>query len=198
MIFGYIRVSTDKQNTENQRFEINRFCDQQKLKIDSWLEETISGTVEINQRKLGRLLKKMQADDLLVCSELSRLGRTLFMIMEALNLCQKKGVQVWTVKDNYRLGTDISSKVLAFALGISAEIERELISQRTREALARKKAEGIKLGRPFGSKNRIRKLDGKEKEVVQLFQQGCSKSFIARQVKVSRQTVANFLASRKI
>lgn len=195
MIYGYIRVSTDKQNTENQRFEIARFCEHQNLKIDSWMEETISGTVEINQRRLGSLLKKIQKDDLLICTEISRLGRTLFMIMDALNLCHKKGVQVWTVKDNFRLGTDLTSKVLAFALGISAEIERELISQRTREALARKKAEGARLGRPIGSKNLRRKVDGKEPEILQMHAQGYSKSSIARQVKLSRQTVANFLFS---
>jgi DNA invertase Pin-like site-specific DNA recombinase len=193
MIYGYIRVSTDKQNTENQRFEITRFCGHQNLKIDSWMEETISGTVEINHRRLGRLLKKIQKDDLLICTEISRLGRTLFMIMDALNLCHKKGVQVWTVKDNFRLGTDLTSKILAFALGISAEIERELISQRTREALARKKAEGAKLGRPIGSKNHRRKVNGKESEILQMHEQGLSKSSIARQVKLSRQTVANFL-----
>ncbi len=195
MIYGYIRVSTDKQNTENQRFEIMRFCDHQGLKIDSWMEETISGTVEINQRRLGKLLKKLKKDDMIICTEISRLGRTLFMIMDVLNLCHKKGVQVWTVKDNFRLGTDLTSKILAFALGISAEIERELISQRTREALARKKAEGVRLGRPIGSKNHRRKLDGKESEILQMYEQGHSKASIARRVKVSRQTVANFLLS---
>ncbi|NLF62121.1 MAG: master DNA invertase Mpi family serine-type recombinase [Lentisphaerae bacterium] len=198
MIYGYIRVSTDKQNTENQRFEITRFCGHQDLKIDSWMEETISGTVEINQRRLGKLLKKLKKDDMIICTEISRLGRTLFMIMDVLNLCHKKGVHVWTVKDNFRLGTDLTSKILAFALGISAEIERELISQRTREALARKKAEGVRLGRPIGSKNRRRKLDGKESEILQMYEQGYSKAAIARRVKVSRQTVANFLASVRI
>lgn len=195
MICGYIRISTDKQSTENQRFEISRFCEQQNLKVDAWLEETISGTVDINQRGLGKLLKKLQKNDMVICTEISRLGRTLFMIMEALNLCHKKGIQVWTVKDSYRLSTDLSSKVLAFALGISAEIERELISQRTREALARKKAEGVKLGRPIGSKNRSSKWDGKKSQIRLMFEQGHSISAIARHARISRQTVANYLAS---
>lgn len=143
MIYGYIRVSTDKQTIENQRFEIERFAGQQKLRIDGWIEETISGTKNYTKRELGRLLKKVQKDDLIICAELSRLGRSLFMIMEILNICMNKECRVWTIKDGYRLGDDIQSKVLAFAFGLSAEIERNLISQRTKEALARKKAEGI-------------------------------------------------------
>ena len=134
MIYGYIRVSTDKQTVENQRFEINQFCGKQEMVIERWIEETISGTIEVDKRTLGKLLKKTQKGDILICSELSRLGRSLFMIMEVLNSCMKKDVQVWTIKDNYRLGNDISSKVLAFAFGLSAEIERNLISQRTKEA----------------------------------------------------------------
>jgi len=159
MIYGYIRVSTDKQDTENQRFEINRFAEKQGFVINKFVEETISGTKEPNKRLLGRLLKKMQKGDRVICSELSRLGRTLFMVMGVLNLCMEKDVQVWTIKDNYRLGDDISSKVLAFAFGLSVEIERNLISQRTKEALARKRAEGVILGRPKGSKSKVKKTD---------------------------------------
>lgn len=138
MIYGYIRVSSDKQTVENQRFEIERFCKVNNLHIDGWIEETISGTKAYNKRQLGVLLRKVEKDDVIICSELSRLGRSLFMIMEILSICMKKECRVWTIKDNYRLGDDIQSKVLAFAFGLSAEIERNLISQRTKEALARK------------------------------------------------------------
>uniref|UniRef100_UPI00402A65FE master DNA invertase Mpi family serine-type recombinase n=1 Tax=Turicimonas muris TaxID=1796652 RepID=UPI00402A65FE len=142
-IYGYIRVSSDKQTVENQRFEINKFCQNENIKVDGWIEETISGTKAYNKRQLGKLLQKIRKDDIIICAELSRLGRSLFMIMEILNICLSKEAKVWTIKDNYRLGDDIQSKVLAFAFGLSAEIERNLISQRTKEALARKKAEGV-------------------------------------------------------
>ena len=132
MVYGYIRVSTDKQTVENQRFEINNFCERNNIQIDQWFEETISGTKEPEKRALGKLLRKLKKDDILICSELSRLGRSLFMIMDVLSACMKKEIRLWTIKDNYRLGNDISSKVLAFAFGLSAEIERNLISQRTK------------------------------------------------------------------
>lgn len=139
MNYGYIRVSSDKQTVENQRFEIIHFCKKEEISIDGWIEETVSGTKNYDKRELGVLLEKVQKDDLIICSELSRLGRNLFMIMEILNQCMTKECRVWTIKDGYRLGDDIQSKVLAFAFGLSAEIERNLISQRTKEALARKK-----------------------------------------------------------
>ena len=166
MIYGYIRVSSDKQTVENQRFEINNFCGRNGLAVDGWIEETISGTKSYNKRELGKLLKRVKKGDLIICAELSRLGRNLFMIMEILNICMTKECRVWTIKDNYRLGDDIQSKVLAFAFGLSAEIERNLISQRTKEALARKKAEGGKLGRIRGSKNKKNKLTGKEERIA--------------------------------
>lgn len=140
MYYGYIRVSSDKQTVENQRFEINHFAKENDFKIDGWIEETISETRNYDKRELGKLLKKSKKDDVIICSELSRLGRNLFMIMEILNICMNKDCKVWTIKDHYRLGDDIESKVLAFAFGLSTEIERNLISQRTKEALARKKA----------------------------------------------------------
>ena len=170
MVYGYIRVSSDKQTVENQRFEINNFCEKQNLVINDWIEETISGTKNYTKRQLGNLLKKVHKDDIIICSELSRLGRNLFMIMEILNICMTKECRVWTIKDNYRLGDDIQSKVLAFAFGLSAEIERNLISQRTKEALARKKAEGVVLGRPKGKKSSPDKykLSGKEVLIKEL------------------------------
>ena len=192
MVYGYIRVSTDKQTVENQRFEISNFCKREKIKIHEWVEETISGTIDINDRELGVLLDQLEKNDILICSELSRLGRSLFMIMDILNRCMKKEIHVWTIKDNYRLGTDISSKVLAFAFGLSAEIERNLISQRTKEALARAMSEGIHIGRPKGSKNKTLKLSGKEKEIKKLLKTGFSKTKIAKMLGVHRFTLYRF------
>lgn len=120
MIYGYLRVSTDKQTLENQKFEINNFCENENIQIEKWVTETISGTKDFEKRKLGKLLKKLRKDDILICSEISRLGRNLLQIMTILNICMKKEVQVWTIKDNYRLGKDIQSKVLAFAFSLSA------------------------------------------------------------------------------
>ena len=198
MIYGYIRVSTDKQTVENQRFEINQFCKKQEIKVDKWIEETISGTKEVENRKLGKLLNKMKKEDILICSELSRLGRSLLMIMGILNQCMQNEVQVWTIKDNYRLGNDISSKVLAFAFSLSAEIERNLISQRTIEALARKGAEGVILGRPIGSKSLKTKLTGKEAKIKGLLKNKVSISAISRILKVDRLTVTNFVRKHNL
>ena len=195
MVYGYIRVSSDKQTVENQRFEINNFCERNKMTVGGWIEETISGTKSYDKRELGKLLKRVQKDDLIICAELSRLGRNLFMIMEILNICMAKECKVWTIKDNYRLGEDIQSKVLAFAFGLSAEIERNLISQRTKEALARKKAEGVTLGRPKGRKSSPDKykLYGKEALIKGLLEAHISKRKIAKICKVDRNTLDRYL-----
>lgn len=191
MIYGYIRVSTDRQTVENQRYVITEYCKHEGLTIDGWIEETISGTKDYNKRQLGRLLKKVRKDDIIICSELSRLGRSILMIMEILSICMKKGCKVWTIKDGYRLGDDLQSKVLAFAFSLSAEIERNLISQRTKEALAKKKAEGVKLGRPCGPGKRV--LDGKEDEISKMLRNGKSKVAISRKFHVHVSTLHEFL-----
>lgn len=196
MIYGYIRVSTDKQTVENQRYEINQFCDRQEMVIEKWIEETISGAKNVEDRKLGKLLKRMKKGDILICSELSRLGRNLLMIMGILNECMNKDIQVWTIKDNYRLGSDINSKVLAFAFGLSAEIERNLISQRTKEALARKKTERVVLGRPKGKKSSKTKLTGQEQKIKELLDKKVSYSAIGRILGVHRLTVSAFVKSK--
>lgn len=194
MIYGYIRVSSDKQTVENQRFEIEKFCKGSEIKIEGWIEETISGTKNYDKRKLGKLLRTIKANDLIICSELSRLGRSLFMIMDILNICLSKEARVWTIKDNYRLGDDIQSKVLAFAFGLSAEIERNLISQRTKEALCRKKAEGIILGRPKGSSRQEHyKLSGCDEKIRKLLKLNLSQSKIAKKLKVHRMTLAKYM-----
>lgn len=195
MTYGYIRVSTDKQTVENQRFEINKFCEREHIQVDGWIEETISGTKAYNKRALGKLLKRVEKGDLIVCAELSRLGRSLFMIMEILSICMKKECRVWTIKDNYRLGDDIQSKVLAFAFGLSAEIERNLISQRTKEALARKRQEGVVLGRPKGSKSAPEKykLYGKMTLIQELLKAQVSKCKIAKLCKVDRNTLDKYI-----
>jgi DNA invertase Pin-like site-specific DNA recombinase len=196
MIYGYIRVSTDRQTVDNQRFEIERFCSKNGLKVERWIEETISGTKSPEKRLLGSLLSGAEKGDLIVCSELSRLGRSLFMIMSILNQLMLNGVRVWTIKDNYRLGDNIQSKVLAFAFALSAEIERDLISQRTKEALARKRSEGVVLGRPVGRKSTHVKLSGHENEIKELLAKHTSKSAIGRIFGVNRMTVDFFLKER--
>ena len=145
------------------------------------------------KRLLGSLLAKAKTDDLIICSELSRLGRNLFMIMSILNHLLLNGVKIWTIKDNYRLGDNIQAKILAFAFGLSAEIERDLISQRTKEALVRKRSEGAVLGRPQGRKSTRLKLSGHEEEIRRMLDENVSKSTIARRLGVSRKTIVSFV-----
>ena len=198
MTYGYIRVSTDKQTVENQRFEIINFAQKNNLRIDKWIEETISGTVSLNKRNLGKLLKNVKTGDIIICSELSRLGRSMFMIMSILNQLMEMNVLVYTVKEGYKLGQDLQSKVLAFAFSISAEIERHLIAERTAEALKRKKAEGVILGRPKGRKNTRYKLSGKEEEIKYFIKNGYSKTFIINYYKISSATLYNFMRTAGI
>jgi DNA invertase Pin-like site-specific DNA recombinase len=195
MVYGYIRVSTDKQTVENQRFEIKRFCKREKLPVATWIEEKISGTREPGKRRLGILLNDVQQGDLIICSELSRLGRSFFMIMSILSDCMTRGVKIWTIKENYRLDDDIQSKVLAFAFGLAAEIERNLISQRTKEALARCKSEGKTLVRRPGKAVNV-KLSGHEKEIRKMLRDGKNNVEIGKRFGVHRQTVRIFIKER--
>lgn len=187
MIYAYIRVSTDKQTVENQRYEIQQYCIARGLSVDRWIEETASGTKTYKRRSLGNVIKSLTCHDTLICTEISRLGRSLFMIMEILSQCLKKGCRVYTIKDNYQLGDNIESKVLAFAFGLSAEIERTLISQRTREALCRLKKEGKRLGRPKGSKGKHPKLKNQD-AIIQELRSKHSVSQICKILHISRST----------
>ena len=198
MNYGYIRVSTDKQTTQNQKFEIKNYAKERDIIIDEWIEETISATKKLEQRKFGQLLKKMKKGDMLIVSELSRMGRNLMQIMKILHDCMEKDIQVFTIKERYELGNNINSKVLAFAFGLSAEIERNLISQRTKEALARKKAEGVILGRPVGSKSSTLKLTGKEEEIKKLLKKKISYSGIGRILGAHRLTVSTFVKENQL
>ncbi len=193
MIYGYIRVSTDKQTTKNQKFEIEQFCKREKMKVNRWIMETISATESLEKRKLGFLLENLKQDDILVATELSRLGRNLLQVMSILHYCLNKEAQVWTIKDNYRLGADIQSKVLAFAFGLSAEIERNLISQRTKEALNRVRNEGRPLGRPSGHKNNKKRLDEHVDKIIQMMDENIPITQIAGLLNCNRKTLYNYV-----
>lgn len=193
MIYGYIRVSTDKQNTENQCFEINKYAECEGINIDCWVKETISGTKSVKDRALGKLLKKVRKGDALITTELSRLGRNPMQVMSFLHVCMEKEIVVLTVKERYELGNNINSKILAFAFSLSAEIERNLISQRTKEALARRKKEGVKLGRPIGKKSANKKLSGKEEIIRKLLSEKHTKMYISKKLGVSRQTLRVYM-----
>lgn len=193
MTIGYIRVSTDKQCLENQRFEIIEYAKRKDLNIHLWIEETVSGTKRVESRELGKKMKHLKKGDILITTELSRLGRNLMHIMSFLNLCMEKGIVVLTIKEGYELGNNINSKVLAFAFGLSAEIERSLISMRTKEALEKKRAEGMTLGRPKGHKSCKYKLSGKENSIKQLLMNGYTIKEISHKFGVSRQTLRYFI-----
>ena len=192
-VIGYIRVSSNKQTYAHQHFEIEQFAKSQGLKIDNWMEETISSRKALKNRKLEVLLETLQENDILITCEISRWGRSLLEIMRILETCLNKNCQVWTLKENYRLGNDIQSKVLAFAFSLAAEIERNLISQRTKSSLANLKASGKKLGRPFSAESKKLKLSKNTKKVRNLLSKGISKSQIARILGVQRSTLRHFI-----
>ena len=189
MIYSYIRVSTDKQTLENQRYEIENFARSMTLNIDRWVCETVSGTRPARERKLGRLLRKIKKGDILICSEISRLGRCLMEVMGILNTLMARQALVLTVKERYELGNNIQSQILAFASGLAAQIERDLISQRTREGLARRRAEGVRLGRKPGGKNTRYKLTGREDSIRRMRDEGMSVAEMCRRLRCNRKTL---------
>lgn len=193
MNYAYLRISTEKQSLENQRFEIETYCTTNDIKIDIWVQETISGTKELKYRKLNMLLRKMKADDVLLISEISRLGRSIIDIMNILSLCIERKITIISKKEGYKFGNDINSKVLAFAFGLSAEIERNLISARTREALARKKAQGAKLGRPFGKSPKTEKLIQRKEQIKSLLKSGEKLKDISQSLQVCESTLRKFI-----
>lgn len=194
-IFVYLRVSTDRQDTDNQRSGIESFCLKRDFKVDKWFEDIMSGAKSVEARKLGGIIKIMKSNDILVVSEISRLSRNLMDLMELLKKCLSKGIRIYTVKEGYELGDNINSKVLAFAFGLAAEIERTLISQRIKESLARKKAEGMILGRPKGSKKKNPILNIHSESILRLHANGASQITIAKTFKVHRHTVKKFIES---
>ncbi len=192
MVYGYIRVSTLHQNLENQQMEIEKFAKSQGIMIDKWIEEKISGTKLPDSRKLGKILmKECKEGDLVISTEISRFGRSLIMIMNVLQYFLERGIEVWTIKDNYRLGNDIQSKVLAFAFGLSVEIERQLISERTKLGLNRAKNEGKQIGRAKGRKSEIYKLSENEDYIREQVLAGKSLYSISDDLGVCWKTVRN-------
>ena len=194
-VYAYIRVSTDSQETENQRYEVLKYANEKKLGNVEMVEETISGKKSWKKRQLGNLVDKLQKGDILIITELSRLGRSMLEIMELLSILLRKGVELHVIKNRQILKDDLQSKVFAMAFSIAAEIERELISQRTREALQRRKAEGKPLGRPKGSYSS--KLDRYREQIEELLSKGVSISSIAKIIEVPYSTMYSYVQRRK-
>ncbi len=192
-VIGYIRVSSAKQTHEHQKYEIGQFAKANNIKIDKWVTETISSRNPLHKRGLGNLLDELESGDILISSEISRLGRSLLEVMKILEICLNKNCQVWTIKENYRLGNDIQSKVMAFAFGLSAEIERNLIIQRTKASLDSVRASGKKLGRPFAAQSAKLKLSKNTKRIRDLLDAGISKNKIAHIMDVQRITLYRFV-----
>jgi DNA invertase Pin-like site-specific DNA recombinase len=197
VIYGYLRVSTDKQDENNQKLGVDEKALRMCVHIDEYIVDAgVSGTKEPEKRKLGNLMDKLKPGDTIIASELSRLGRSLYMVMRILEFCMKHEVKVITVKEGYELGDNIQSKVLAFAFSLSAEIERDMISRRTKEALQKKKKDGMILGRPRGSKTGSTKLNAKQNEIERYIETGISYSQMGRMLGVHRMTIQKYCADK--
>lgn len=197
-IYGYIRVSTEKQSYQHMEYEISEYATKNKMKIDEWVEETISSRKPVNKRKLGELLEKLKPNDVLITSELSRISRSVPETFSILQTCLNKNCQVITIKENYHLGNDLQSQVLAFAFGLAAQIERDLISQRTKCSLASKRELGVKLGRPMGSVSKKLKLSKNIKRIQNLLDKGISKNQISKIMGVQYMTLSRFIKRMQV
>lgn len=196
---GYIRVSTDRQTVDNQRLAILDYCHRNKFQVDDWIDVNMSSRRTPAQRRISELLDRLKKDDCLIVSELSRLARSVGQIAITVSTLLKKKVRFISIKENIKLygGQDMHSKVMITMFSLFSEIERDLISERTKEGLKRARAEGKLLGRPKGTTGKS-KLDGKEDEIKRLLEGGINKTNIARYLNVSWSTLENFIRTRKL
>jgi DNA invertase Pin-like site-specific DNA recombinase len=192
MVIAYIRVSTEKQHLENQREEILRFANKHEITVNRWCTETVSGCVDSKERKLSGLIKKAKSGDTLIVTEISRLSRKLFEIIIILNSCIEKNITLYSTKESYVFQNDINSKVMAFAFGLAAEIERNLISLRTKEALARRKQEGKRLGHAPNDSKKLRVLRANKDLIISQLGH-VSRMEIAKNYNITRNTLYRFL-----
>jgi DNA invertase Pin-like site-specific DNA recombinase len=184
---AYLRVSTSDQDLEKNKADILHLANERGLGQVKWVEETVSGRVSWRKRAIANVLDELQAGDNLLVSELSRLGRSMLECMEILSVASQQGIHIYAVKGNWQLDDSIQSKIVAMAFAMAAEIERDLISQRTKEALAAKKRAGMKLGRPKGVGKS--KLDKHRPEIEALLAHGSTQKYIADRFNT---TEANF------
>ncbi len=188
---AYLRVSTQEQSLEKNKADILRLANDKKLGHVEWVEEKASGRVAWRKRELGRLLKELEAGDNLIVSELSRLGRSMLQCMEILSIATDKGIHIYAVKGNWQLDDSLQSKILAMAFTMAAEIERDLISQRTKEALAARKRSGKPIGRPKGSGKS--KLDKHRDEIERLLAEGSTQKYIANRFDTTETNLSRWL-----
>lgn len=195
MVVAYIRISTSKQHLDNQFKEISRYAAGRSLKVDKWYRDVISGAAASCERKLGILMGALAAGDHLIVTEISRLSRKLLDIMNIIQNCVERGVVLHSIKEGYIFEDNLNSKILGFAFGLVAEIERKLISSRTKEALAVKRANGQQLGRPRGSSPKSEVLRRNRKDILAMVAAGKSARSIAVKYNMSVCTVTRYLKS---
>lgn len=193
---GYIRVSTLDQDLDKNKADILYLANEKDLGKVIFIEEKASGKIPWRKRKIGEFLEKLQEGDNIIVSELSRLGRSMLECMEILSIATQKGINIYAVKGNWQLDGSIQSKIIAMAFAMAAEIERDLISSRTKEALRAKKAKGETLGRPKGPGKS--KLDEVRPEIEALLANGSTKRFIAQRYKTSEANLHHYLKKRGI
>ena len=193
---GYLRVSTGEQELDKNKADILRLANDANLGRIRFVEEKISGKISWRKRKVAEILEELGKGDALIVSELSRLGRSMLECMEILSVTLQKGVSVYSVKGNWKLDNSIQSKIVAMAFSMAAEIERDLISQRTKEALRYKKEQGIKLDRPIGPGKS--KLDQYRPEIEALLSNGSTQKYIANRYGATEATVSNWVKKNKI
>ena len=195
---AYIRVSTDDQDYRNQKFEILNYCDREDWKVDTWLELEMSSRQSSKERRIDELIDKLNPEDRLIVSELSRLGRSTGEVILLIKNITSIPVEFIAVKQGLRLNRensqDITSKVIVTIFSLLAELERDLVSERTKIALARAKASGKKLGRP--KRPGKSKLDERKEEIHHLLSKGVSKANIAKILGVSWSTLDNFIKKK--
>jgi DNA invertase Pin-like site-specific DNA recombinase len=193
---GYLRVSTIDQNNDKFKHEILDFANQKKITPVEWIEEKISGKVSWKERKLAGILDELQEGDNLIVPEISRLGRSTLQILEILEIAKKKKINVYAIKGNWTLNGSIESKVVSWVFALVAEIERDLISIRTKEALAARKASGKPLGRPKGSFKSA--LDPHKEDIIKMLKMGATYRFIAKQYGFTEGGVGRWCRNNNI